>query len=74
MYEVLEPVAVGLVVAASVLYLWRWIVRRLSSFRKIADGAGCGCESRDSSAGPRKGRRAEFIGVIDRDDEARQPR
>ena len=66
MYEVLEWVGVGLIIAASVCYLSRWLVRRILRFRKTAEGGGCGCVSEDSRPGPKKGQRAEFIGVIDR--------
>ena len=58
--------AVGLIVAASVCYLSRWLARRISRLRKTAEGGGCGCASEDSTPGPKKGQRAEFIGVIDR--------
>ena len=64
-YEVLEWVAVGLIVMASVCYLSRWLVRRMVRLRKTAEGGACGCASEDSGPGPKKGQRAEFIGVID---------
>ncbi len=66
MYEVLEWVGVGLIIAASVCYLSRWLVRRILRFRKTAEGGGCGCVSENSRPGPKKGQRAEFIGVVDR--------